>query len=265
MLPIEFTHPLLLLGLVALPVLIWYFWRGLIDFVRWQRVLSLVIRGTIVTLLVLALAGLTWLSPTREQFVVFAIDESLSVGDQAKQAVDSYLEKAVHAAGANRVANLSFAAEPGLVHAERGKSSPQLNREATNIAAALEVAAAAIPPSYVPHIVLLSDGNQTAGDALKAALRGGVPVSAVPLTTRSEPEVAVAAVNVPAQVREGEPFYVEVVIDSNHDDDGMIEVYRGAHKVVGEKQKVKKGENKFRFRQTVTGEKLAQYTVRISG
>src|SRR5262245_37729047 len=263
--PLELTHPLFLLGLLALPVLVWYFYRGLTDFAHWQRVLSLTSRAVVVTLLVLSLAGLTLLKPTREQFVVFAIDESLSVGDEAKKAVDAYLEQAAKAAGANRVAYLAFAAEPGLVHAERGKSSPQIDRKATNLAAALEVAAAAIPPDYVPHIVVLSDGNQTIGDALKATLRGGVPVSAVPLSTRSEPEVQVSSVSVPAQVREGEPFYVEVVIDANHDDEGTIEVFRGAHKVVSEKRKIKKGENRLRFRQTVTGEKLAQFTAHVTG
>ena len=40
----------------------------------------------IVVLLVLALAGLTLLSPTRDQFVVFAIDRSLSVGDDSRKA-----------------------------------------------------------------------------------------------------------------------------------------------------------------------------------
>src|SRR5204862_1422707 len=110
-----------------------------------------------------------------------------------------------------------------------------------------------------------SDGNQTTGDVLKAALRGGVPVSTVPLATRSEPEVQVSSVQVPAQVREGEPFYVEVVIDSNHDDEGEIEVFRGAHKVVSERRKIKKGENRLRFRQAITTERLAEYTVRIRG
>jgi Mg-chelatase subunit ChlD len=218
-----------------------------------------------VVLLVLALAGLTLLQPTREQFVVFAIDESLSVGDEGRQAVQAYLDRALPGAGPHRVAFLSFAANPGPVHAERGKPAPHLDREGTNLAAALEVATAAIPPAYVPHIVLLSDGNQTSGDALKAALRGGVPVSTVPLPIRSEPEVQVSAVQVPAQVREGEPFYVEVIIDSNHDDEGYVEVYRGAHKVVSERRKITKGENRLRFRQSITGERLAQYTVRIRG
>src|SRR5438874_3570857 len=265
-LPLELTYPLFLLGLLVLPVLGWYYFRGLTDFARWQRLRSLAVRAAVVTLLVLALSGLTLLSPTREQFVVFAIDESQSVGDDAQKYVKEYLDQAVASAGPNRVGFLRFAAQPGLVVAERDKPNPNVDKNGTHLAAALEVASAAIPPDYVPHIVLLTDGNQTAGDALKAALRGGVPVSAVPLPVRTDPEVQVSAVNVPAQVREGEPFYVEVVVDANHDDEsGQIDVYRGAHKVVSEKKALVKGENRFRFRQTVTGEKLAHYTARVSG
>ena len=48
------------------------------------------------------------------------------------------------------------------------------------------MAAAAVPPFYVPRIVLLSDGNPTTGDALQAAaaLRGKVEVLTVPLPGR---------------------------------------------------------------------------------
>jgi uncharacterized membrane protein len=265
LLPLELTHPLFLLGLLVLPLLGWYFYRGLTDFARWQRILSLVSRVVVIVLLVLALAGLMLLRPTREQFVVFAIDESLSVGEEGQKTVQEYLDRATAAASSNRVAFLPFAAAPGIVRSERGGASPDFDRKGTDIAAALEVASAAIPPSFVPHIVVLSDGNQTRGDALKAALRGGIPISTVPLAARTEPEVQVSSVQVPAQVREGEPFFVEVVIDSNHDDEGDIEVFRGAHKVVSERRKIKKGENRFRFRQSLSNERLAEYTVRIKG
>jgi uncharacterized membrane protein len=262
---LELTHPVLLAGLVAVPLLVYYFYRSLVDFARWQRILSLTCRAVVVLLLVLALAGLTLLRPTREQFVVFALDQSLSVGDDSGRAAQAYVDRAVREAGGNRVAFLSFAAEPGLVHAEREKEYSQLDPNGTNLAAAIEAAAGSIPPSYVPHLVLLSDGNQTTGDALKAALRAGVRVSTVPLPTRPDPEVQVSAVHVPAQVREGEPFYVEVVIDSNHDDDGTIEVYRGPHKVLSERRRLKKGENRFRFRQSITGERLATFTAKVRG
>lgn len=99
---LELTHAVWPAGLAALPVLAYYFYRSLADFVRWQRVLSLVSRAVIVTLLVLSLAGLTLLKPTREQFVIFAIDDSLSVGDNSTKDVDEFIDKAMAGMGSNR-------------------------------------------------------------------------------------------------------------------------------------------------------------------
>jgi uncharacterized membrane protein len=262
--PFELSHPWLLLALLVLPVLGWYFLRGLTDFSLWQRVASLAARTAVVCLLVLALCGLTWLKKANDLYVVFAIDESLSVGDEAKPVLDDFVKQAIANNRGQKHAFLRFGAQPGPV--VNDLAAPQtIEREGTNIAAALEVAAAAIPPSYVSRIVLLSDGNQTAGDAVPAALRSRTPVWTVPLPVRNEPEVQVSAVNVPAQVREGEPFYVEVVVDSNHDDEGEIQVFRGAHKVIGETVKVKAGENRFRFRQQLAGERMVEYTARAAG
>ena len=263
--PWELTQPWYLLGLLALPVLAWYFVRGLTDFSLWQRVTSLVVRSLVVALLVAALCGLTYLRPSQEQFVVFAVDDSLSVADEAKPVAAEFLAKAFAAKGTNKVAVVRFGAEPGPVTPDA--STPFAgDPKGTNIAAALEVAAAAIPPSSVPKIVVISDGNATAGDAVRTALRGRVPVSTVPLMTRTEPEVQVSNVGVPTQVRDGEPFYVEVTVDSNVDDnEGEVELYLGQFKLATRKVKLKKGENKETFRQQVTGERTAEYTVRLKG
>ena len=190
-LQLELTQPwLLLLVVLALRVLGWSYYRGLTDFARWQRLASLLARTAIVVLLVAALCGLTLLKPSKDLFVVFAIDDSLSVGDEARPEVDRFLQQASAAAGKNKVAYLRFAAEPGPVVGDLA-APVTLNKQGTNIAAALEVAAAAIPPASVPRIVVLSDGNQTAGDALKAALCYGPPGSPVPLQTRADPELQV--------------------------------------------------------------------------
>ncbi len=259
--PFELTRPAWLLGLAVLPVVAYYFARSLVDFARWQKRLSLLCRTAVVALLVLALAGLTLLRTTRDQFVVFVVDKSLSVGDDSKKAAEDYIARALPKAGPNRAAFLDFAAEPGSIQTKRVVQGPSGDDKGSNLAAAIEVAAAAIPPFYVPKLVLLSDGNQTAGDAVKAALNAGVDISTVPLSTRSDPEVQVAAVNVPAQVLQGEPFNVEVVVDSNHDDEGDIEVFRGPLKVVSERRKIKKGENRFIFRQTIEADRLASFKV----
>ena len=57
-LALELTHPVRLLCLAAVCVLLFYFWRSLVDFPRWQRSVSLAIRIVILVLLVLALAVL---------------------------------------------------------------------------------------------------------------------------------------------------------------------------------------------------------------
>lgn len=271
---LELTHPLRLLGLAVLPVLVYYFYRSLADFPRRQKLASLAVRAVIVLLLVLALAGLTLSRPTHERFVVFAVDQSLSVGAESQETVQQHLDAAVAQAGVHKLAYLPFGATPGKIVVDReALQPPEKTAETpveppppgTNIAAVIEAAVASVPPGYVPEVVLLSDGNQTTGDALRAALQAGVPISTLPLPTRKDAEAQVSAVTLPAQVRQGEPFYVEVVIDSNHDDEGLIQVYRGDHQVVSERKPLKKGENRFRFQQTIESERLANFAVRLSG
>src|SRR5687768_6824580 len=113
--PLELTQPWYLLGLLVLPVVVWYFYRGLTDFSRWQRVASLTARAAILILLVGALCGLTWLKPSKDLYVVFVIDDSMSVGDEGKYEADKFLERATAAAGNNKVAFVRFGAEPGAV------------------------------------------------------------------------------------------------------------------------------------------------------
>ena len=322
----ELPHPWWLATLVlVVPLLVYYCWRSLSDFPPRQRVVSLLTRTAIATLLALALSGFALLRPTQQQFVIFAIDQSLSVDTVEREQsaegtpkdpatlsqVDEFLDRVfarANGAGDNKVMYLPFAAQAGTLTNERPKapssedpaaavsgtangsaSAATIDRNATDIAAAIRSAAGAMPPDYVPRIVLLTDGNQTVGDALQAALgtasfvttdnavgsRNGtqtpsknlrlIPIDTIPLKVRDEKEVQVAAVEVPAQVREGEPFYVEVVINSNHEDEGLVEVFRGAHKVLSETRKLKSGENRFRFQQSITGERLAQYTVKVGG
>jgi len=271
---LELTRPWMLAALVVLPLLVLYHFRSLIDFARWQRWFSFVCRTLVVLLLVLALAGLALLTPTTRQYVVFAVDSSLSIGEESRYAIQKYIDDAKEHGGKNELAFLAFAERPGLVADEFNTESLALDETAskgTNLAAVVEVATAAIPPFYVPQVVLLTDGNETAGDVLQAALASRVPISTVPLATRDEPEVQVSAVNAPAQVRKGEPFYVEVVIDSNHEDEGYIDIFRGDIKV-GDREsqprrKIKKGENRFRFQQTITeaDDKQMEYSVHIRG
>ena len=268
---LDLTNPAWLAGLAVLALLAWAASRSLVNVGRRQRLLSLACRSAVVILTILSLAGLTLGRPSSDVFVVFVVDRSESIGDDAMVAADKYLDRAL-ASGNGRVAFVSFAAEPGAVHADRkvGTARPadEAARLGTNIGAAIELAAGAAPPGYVLRIVLLTDGNQTAGDARTAVLRAGIPVDTIPLPQRDDPEVQVSEVIVPAQVHEGAPFPVEVVVYSNHEDEGVLDLFCNSRKLRGaaeKRQVIRKGENRFRFTDQLTHEKVARYRATFTG
>ncbi|MEM6470290.1 MAG: VWA domain-containing protein [Planctomycetota bacterium] len=334
----EWTRPVWLLAFTAaIPVLIWYHYRSLADFPVWQRRTSLVVRCVVVLLLVLSLTGLFWLSDSREQMLVVAIDESESIDQSAREVAREWvrsLGESIEDDETKTLRVMTFGKETselttfeqwcetngvaesdGLAISEvvqtgvAQESSPAAGTEAdsdgdfeetplpdpvlpdpvrpgpvrpgpvppsdrvdddlgTNLASAIRLASAAIPPRFVPSIVVISDGNETKGDGVAAAVSSDARIHTVPLPGRSEPEVQIASVSAPAQVRQGEPFYVEVVLNSNTDATGFVDIYRGDIKIGNDNAKqlqIKAGETKFRIRQTVTGQRQVTFAARLRG
>ena len=112
---LELVRPGWLATLLATGVLAFFFTRTLVDFDSWQRKTSLGVRALLLVLLTLSLSGLTLLEPTRQQFVVFAMDRSLSVGDESVDASAEFVRKALEGRGEEEVAFLEFATEPGVL------------------------------------------------------------------------------------------------------------------------------------------------------
>ena len=128
---LELSDPIWLWGLAALPLLAWWAYRSLVHASRFQRLLSLACRATVVTALVLALAGLTVRRPTNVPYVVFAVDRSLSVGDEGSAAAAAYIERALSGPQRGPLGFVGFAAAPGPVgpdRARRSKLSPEIRR-----------------------------------------------------------------------------------------------------------------------------------------
>jgi uncharacterized membrane protein len=245
---LELARPDALVGLLLLGTLAYHHARGLVDFTRRQRIASLVVRSVILVLIVFALAGLTLLRPTTRQHVIFAIDRSFSVDESAKPRIARLLADVKRARGDNRMTAIDFADD-----------------RATNIADAIHIAAASAQAFDVPHIVLVTDGNETQGDALQAASNANARVSTIALPTRGDAEVQVSRVDAPAQVRRGEPFELDIAIDATRAGEGVVEVFRGAHRVARQPVQLSVGENKLRLRQTLDRGGMTVFTVRISG
>ncbi len=301
----EWTRPGVLWCLLfAVPWLVWYHFRSLSDFPLGQRGLSLLLRTAVVIALLLSLAGLVLLTTTRRQMVIVAIDRSESIDAAAKEVADSFAQQLITAAESSQEVTLRFVPFDSVPGEDSGSWPPDEPTQedqaqetvqaaasavddddietpppavipqtekplpGTDIATAIRTSVASIPPSYVPKVVLVSDGNATTGDAVAAAAAGGVPIDTKPLPQRSEPEVQLASVSAPAQVRQGEPFFVEVIVNSTGEGKGYVDLYRGDVRIGSDEAKmvdIKAGENKFRIRQSVTGQRQVTFAARLRG
>ena len=266
---LEITQPWMLWFLILLVPIAWYYFKSLSDFPKWQRRFSLLARVVILVLLVLAIAGLSLLSPTTRQYIAVAIDRSLSIDTKAHEKIDEFVAELEKNRGDSQIAYLQMASSPSaLVSSYQQLVAPdEKDSRGSDLAAAIQTAAAAAPPGFVPQIVMLTDGRQTRGDAIQAAAASKIPVSVIPLAVRTEPEVQVAEAIAPAEVRQGEPFYVETIISSNHEDEGFIDVFRGDILVSNSDKpiKIREGENRFRFRQSIEQESQTDYVIRVRG
>lgn len=254
----ELTHPYFLLGLGFIFWIGWSYRRSLSDFSLAQRRVSLFVRVSILLMIVLALAGLNRRHPSHEPMLVFLTDHSRSIDENAEKIANEYLEKAVAASGDLPCITIPFAITPGTPtgKGENGEISHDIEwLNGTDIAAAIDLGSAMVPPDCVPSIVLISDGNETQGEAISAGIRNAVPVSVVPLPAAESPEVQLAELRIPPNVREGEPFFIDVIVWSNRATEGKITVYRGDFKVVEETKPLEVGENVFRFKQSLENQR----------
>lgn len=267
---LEFLQPAWLLALGILPLVVWVFRWSLVDLPKRQMWASLVVRTIIIALLICALAEATLLSTTHRVFTVFAVDESLSVGVDGRTTAERFVKNATTGISSDRYAIIEFARSPRALEqlsadataTDEASNSSGNWKNGTNLQTAMELATAGIPAEFIPHIVLLTDGNENFGSVGAAISTSTVRVSVVPLTTRTQPELQVSDVLVPRQVAESSPFNIEVVVNANHDDEATIEIFQGEYRTRSERIKLSTGENRFTFSEEV--DRPTQFTARIT-
>lgn len=240
---LDFERPLFLLAIPAAAVLLWLAGRG--SLARWTRRQSAVCWSSRLILLVLlgaAAAGPRWMSGTREAGVVFLRDVSASIGDQADREAGRFLAQA-REVGAGRSAEILFASRPVVERAygsaEADKDIRKPDAKATDLAAALEFAAALLPDRVGGRIVLLTDGRTTAGrdpaGVVADLAARGVEFDVVPLISPPSEEIAVEEIALPANLREGEVFDLPVRVHATKKTPATVKLYQN-NLLVGEQK-----------------------------
>ncbi len=221
-----FTFPLALLLLLLLPIFIWAAGVAQNGILRYEKreMFSLVLRLVIVLCLVLSLAGLEIARGGDELAVVFLVDVSDSMSEEAVAAELDYVRQAMTGMGPDdQAAIVLFGADalverPMLPGGALGLVTSAPITTQTDLAKAIRLGLALFPSGSARRMVILSDGAQTTGDALKAAefaAAAGAQIVVVPFIVESGAEAIVTAIGAPASLRPGERFDLNVSVQSN--------------------------------------------------
>lgn len=245
----RFDQPLwlaLIAGIIpmAAAALVWMRAMGI-----WRRWSAILLRLVLLGLIAGALAGAAWEKRTDRLAVVAVVDTSGSVRrfagaaggqggralEQVAAAIDSMAASAKR--GPDDVLGVvAFDARAAAVVSPSraktfGRSLDISGAEGSNLAEGLKLAAAMIPPESAGRIVLFSDGNQTAGDAVAAAgqLAGAsgkgrrrMPIDVVPLEYAFSHEVVVESVDAPPRAAAGSRVVVRVTLNATSEAAGTL-------------------------------------------
>lgn len=262
---IRFEQPVwLLLILLAAPMALagLYWFRSMSPARRWSAV---VLRIVLLALIASALAGATGVRQTDRIAVVALVDVSPSVrrfvefgrdeGGRplpAVSAIRDFLAAATEDRGPDDLLGIvAFDARALAVAAPTtvdvlDRTMDVSMREGTDIERAIRLGNAMFPPDATRRMLLISDGNQTSGDALRAAMEaggasaaaglggsavGGVPIDVVSLRYLVDEEVLIEAVDAPQQAPPGSVVTVRVVLRSTGEARGTLFLRKGGEPV----------------------------------
>lgn len=217
--------------LVVWPLLLLFGARSLSDFPLWQRVLSFFVRLFFLLAIVGALVDIERIETSSEVAIVYAIDVSASMPDEAIKEAHAIVSQALTQVGPGvNVELVTYAGHAELIELpksgvlapfERHESAEDIAKSSTDIEAALRFAHALLPEEAVGRLVVMGDGNQTDGDALAQAVRmkaQGIRIDVKHLEIASKREVMLTGVDVRERnnLRVGRPFEVGVQVDATY-------------------------------------------------
>jgi len=221
--PIELLDPRWLLLVAIVPYFFLLRIVSLTDLSVGQQVVQSTLRSLVIAGLAIALARPSWVTRDSRVATVVLVDVSDSVSDKQLDAARSYLADLAKAKGDGSLQVVAFAEKPAVVRA--GSKGFEIARHVgagagTDVQAAMQLAYGLYPDGYLPRMVVISDGNQTAGDIAIESYRAkelGVRVSWRTFDQDKTSEVRVIGLTLPDEVKVGQPFEVSAEVWSTED------------------------------------------------
>lgn len=265
-----------LLFTLALPLIWWIGTQTRANLARRHISAVTALRCAAVLLVAVALARPAWHTGSGELSVVYALDVSGSVsGGFVAEALD-WIDRAQAQMprGSSRI--VAFADRPVVVDdsaqvraleiATGPGPAAAINRDASNLERALDQALLALDRERIKRIVLLTDGNQTAGDVRQVLPRlqaAGARVYPVVARMRDSGDVWVDGIQLPDDVRDGEPIEVFVQVFSPTETRASVRLSRGNQRLGARNVVLAPGMNQVGFEVRLRGTGMATLTAEV--
>ncbi len=234
---------------------------------QWRA--GLVVRGLIVALIVLALVNPPIRSGSGDVTTVFVVDVSASVGDSGKEAARRWVESALTSAGGGRWAVVEFGSDARIatpLGTEAYRRARGVEADATNLARGLRLGESVLTGETRQRIVLVSDGRGNSGD-LQAEIDRlktlGVSVDVHTISGADVNDAAVASLNMPSSVNEGERFEAVVEVISTISGPATVEILDDSEVIGTQEVSLSPGVNLVPFEVEAGEPGLQQFTARV--
>ncbi len=243
-----FLHPWLApFAVLPFAYVVWA-WR------RTARRPGLVLKALSVSAILLALSEPVLTVPETRTATVVLVDTSDSISSDDLARASALVNQLDGMRGRNWMRVVPFARSTRPLEAGEISHGVSLHRtslggDATDIETALNESVAAIPPGYIPRIVLLSDGNENLGSTARAiaqAERLHIPVDAIPMSGRSEESIELTSVAMPAEAYSGEQIPIDLSLSSPRAGAAAVEIFAEGKRLGNETIQLNRGANTVR-------------------
>jgi len=230
-----FDRPIALLILAVLPLIWWSVWKRR-GFTGTRRaVVAATARSLLLALLALALAQPAIRRTGEQVTVVVVADVSKSVPAELLQQAQSLLERAAERRTdrADRIGVVAVGRDAAVTEIPRMGGRIDLavrpgDLEGSDLAEGVQRALAVLPPDTMNRILLVSDGNETAGSLAAAAdlaAANRVPIDVLPITYSHARETLIESIRLPSRVRSGQAASLRIALRSQGGGSGTLLVW----------------------------------------
>ncbi|MEK3935261.1 VWA domain-containing protein [Sporosarcina sp. FSL W7-1349] len=269
---IRIEEPYWLLLLIPAAIYMGFTWKTSGQRLAGKGTILFALRCLAIIALVFALTSPYLTSRANEEQILFVVDRSVSVGG-AQEKEDEWIAESLKGRKENQSVGMfsfagSFRTDVKLTDSDFTiPDLPELpDRDATDLAKAIDLAAAVAKNKVATRIVLLTDGLETVGSVeqlLPKYAGGRVQIDTVLLDQEKTADASIALFDTPKTAYEGEKQLLHVEVESSTRTTGELIITQNDEEIIRESVELEPGTNRFSFRNAASGKGLLKYEAKL--